>query len=167
MKIANWNDLMEPAAQKAAGEALKDGKTVAVNQAAGPQPHLDLSFLRSPEVSAILEKWKSPEVPSAAVKLSATAQTALANAGIGWTREQRLAIGLGSGAMVGLGVGMIVDLVRTAAPKTSALLLPLATMLIGGGTGAALASGVVSSVEVEYDLKSGAWKFKASGQKLG
>lgn len=146
MQIQSASALLEPTTQKMLGTALAAGKTVTIPIAKPDELGKLHSYLISPEVKEVHAQYESNLAKVHVFTLDSSTQQALKASGVPLSPE-KVALGAGSGAVVGAGVGLLIDGLRTVAPR-SALALTLGCTIIGTGVGAAFGGGLC---EIGYD----------------
>ena len=133
---------------------LKSGRTLTMQP---PAPHdvpVLRNFIASPEFATLNAQWNAALAKARVAALDPIFRGALEDHAPTIPAAQRVdyeraLVGAAAGTMTGVGVGIVVQaLASAAAPHNPAAML-LAFGLIGGGIGAAMGGGVVS--EVQYD----------------
>jgi hypothetical protein len=171
MMIATASSLLDRSTQEQIRAAVEAGTTVTVTAAKPDEVPGFLSYLDTPHGSSALATYtaqygKTPLIkwdPASEQLISHAVNEALKRAhpatAAQFTPEMRLAIGLGSGAMIGAGLGAMVSLARAAEPTGAAasLLTVVAVAMgiggtIGGGIGLGMAGGVIGKVNVPTPL---------------
>lgn len=175
MKVTPASSLLQPRTQQAMREALAAGTTVTVPIATAPDIAAIRAYFASPEGAALLARYTTAgkvEAPVATLDETGRRLVAQAIGGVvpkpgsdhaAFAASRTVALGMGTGAMIGGGLAAIVELTRAAEPTgAAALLVSLAGALVGAGAGGAMAGGILGEVEVGLD---GSLALKAAAQE--
>jgi hypothetical protein len=146
MQIQSASALLKPTTQKTLSTALAAGKTVTIPIAKPDELGKLQSYLISPDIKELHAQYTSNLATVPVLALHSSAQQALKADGLTFSPE-KLALGAGSGAVVGAGVGLLIEGLRTVAPR-SAVALTLGCTIMGTGIGAAFGAGLC---EISYD----------------
>ncbi len=149
MKIATAADFIQPLAQKNVGAALVSGEVVVAPLATAEELAHLTQFINSPAANLLLSQLKVTHAETPVVALHPHVQAHLAGI-VGFTPQQKLMIGVGAGAMTGLGVGLLIEALRTVAPRSAAA-VTLGAALLGAGLGGGLGGGVITGVKFDKE----------------
>jgi hypothetical protein len=108
------------------------------------------ALLASPQLEAQINKLAQQHQQAPVLAIPPATQTALEASDLKFTPEQKLAVGIGTGVMTGLGLAMVFDVVKGVAPK-SAVVLDIGCALIAGGLFGAASGDVIKKMKANHE----------------
>lgn len=158
--VMSASELLQIASVNQLGTTLAtSGGSVTVAAATTQEVPKLQSLVTSPEIAALVAQWAKRSEQTPVLAMHPTAQEALASSSRQWTPQQKVAVGIGTGSMVGAGVALVAEALRAVDPYSGAA-LTLGCVLIGGGLGGAMGGGILG--ELSFDAKAQTFTLKAA-----
>ncbi len=145
MHLGSTIDVMQAAVANKLSAELSSKGSVTVPDVTPEEIHELHTYMKSPEVVALVAKLQQQHKETPLLRLHPTAQQMLVSSGQNWTDDQRLALGIGTGVATGGGLSLMFTSLRGGAPT---YVFGLGAMLVCGALAGAVAGKVIPELHI-------------------